>query len=656
MRYRIIKMLICVACLLPTMSFGQKSVLDSIRQELKKPLADSSRAYLLMMLANRSAPADSTVPMILAEALRLASKSKNSILVARIYIATGGWHFDNQRYDKSTINYQQALQVLKDDNSRRAIVLKAQVMMNEAGLSYRQGHPNEAIEIYFQAIPKLESISDTFTLATAYEHLGSLFFNQSEYTKSAIYFGKSIALDGNAPRSSLDVASKYLSMAFCMLYLDSVAVTTQYLQQAKLKLESVGDPVADWGKYYYLLGRIQSHSKQYQVALQSYQKAHSVAKRFNDLYTTGDILEAETYLYKDMGRYSEALATVKKLKVLSTKVPEVSFSLDALKLLAELEFKMQHPTNAYLYLEEYIEQTDSLQRDKVSQRIHELETQYQSAQKESKIVQLQRENDRKAFTLKRNRLSLWLLAITAGALLVIALLVYLFYRRGRTFLRQEKLLHQFEMDKVNQQHRIAVLSAMLEGQELERTRLARDLHDGLGGLLSGVKIELSASAAPRDVLVTQTAQRLDTAVDELRRIAKSMMPEVLLAYGLGEATREYCNALKKTGIPVSCQVYRYKNDMNPGRQVTLYRIMQELVNNAIKHAAATKILVQLQQSDGNIYLTVEDDGRGLDTRTIEAVKGVGLSNIRARVEILQGKMEVHSVPGVGTTFNIECTV
>lgn len=656
--YCIKKTLIYLTCLWiwPTQSFGQLSVLDSISKELKKPLPDSSRAYLLMMLANRSEPSDSSVSRNLGEALSLAGKANNKMLLARIHIAIGGWHFENERYDKSTVSYRQALQVLDNDNSRTAIILKAQVMMNQAGLSYRQGRPNEAIEIYFQTVPKLESIRDTFTLATAYEHLGTLFFNQAEYTQSAFYFGKSIALDGNAPRSSLGVASKYLSMAFCMLHLGNMPAAAQHLQHAKLKLESVGDPVADWGVYHYLAGRVQHRNGESRAAQKSYQKAFNIAQRYNDLYTSGDILKAEAFLYKDMGLYAEALSVIKRLKSLSTKVPEMPFSLDALKLLAELEFKMQHPAKAYHYLEQYIELADSLQRGKVTRRIQELEVQYQSARKENKITQLQGENERKTFMLKRNRLLLLLLAVAAAALLSIALLAYLLYRRGRRLLGQEKQLHELEMDRMHQEHQIDMFSAVLEGQEQERTRLARDLHDGLGGLLSGAKIELSSTTLSREALVAQTTQRLDVAVDELRRIAKSMMPEVLLTYGLAEAIKEYCNALEKTGVPVTCQVYRYKNDMNPGRQVILYRIMQELVHNAIKHAAATTILVQLQQSDGQIFLTVEDNGRGFDIMTISQVKGAGLANMHARAAMLQGKMEIQSTRGVGTTFTIECAV
>ncbi|WP_423736359.1 sensor histidine kinase [Chitinophaga caseinilytica] len=279
---------------------------------------------------------------------------------------------------------------------------------------------------------------------------------------------------------------------------------------------------------------------------------------------------------------------------------------------------------------------------------------FKTTQREQELKTI---GERFAYNRKLNKIYA---VLTVALLLAAAFLYYAFQQRSKA-LRQRQQLHNLELDRISQEHRMTVLSAMLEGQEQERTRLARDLHDGLGGLLSGVKIELSAihqpaTATPQQAVVQKTMGHLDNAVEELRRIARSMMPEVLLNYGLGEAIREFCNGLKKSGVPVSCQVFNYRDDMSPSRQVTLYRIMQELVNNAVKHAAAKEILVQLQQRGNRIFLVVEDDGKGFDTAQLHALKGAGLANIQSRVEILQGTLEVESSPGTGSAFTIECAV
>lgn len=279
---------------------------------------------------------------------------------------------------------------------------------------------------------------------------------------------------------------------------------------------------------------------------------------------------------------------------------------------------------------------------------------FRTSQREQELRSI---GERFAYNRKLNKIYS---VLTVALLLSAAFLFYAFNQRSKA-LRQKQQLHDMELARMGQEHRMTVLSAMLEGQEQERTRLARDLHDGLGGLLSGVKIELSAlrqpeTATPQQAVVQKTMGHLDHAVEELRRIARSMMPEVLLNYGLGEAVKEYCNGLKKSGVPVSCQVYHYRNDMSHSRQVTLYRIMQELVNNAVKHAGATQILVQLQQRDDRLFLVVEDDGKGFDARQLKALKGAGLANIQSRVEMLQGTLDVDASAGAGSAFTIECSV
>jgi signal transduction histidine kinase len=113
--------------------------------------------------------------------------------------------------------------------------------------------------------------------------------------------------------------------------------------------------------------------------------------------------------------------------------------------------------------------------------------------------------------------------------------------------------------------------------------------------------------------------------------------------------------LKKTGTDnIICQVFNFQADMEHTRQVVLYRIMQELVNNAVKHAEASQILVLLQQTDHTLFLTVEDDGKGFDTTVGNKLKGAGLANIEARVEFLGGKIDIQSEPGTGTAITIEC--
>ncbi len=219
--------------------------------------------------------------------------------------------------------------------------------------------------------------------------------------------------------------------------------------------------------------------------------------------------------------------------------------------------------------------------------------------------------------------------------------------------RKRKLM--FENEK-----KMLALNSIIQGQEAERSRMARDLHDGLGGMLSGIKLNLSAIngnvvIAEQDALLFKsTIHQLDKAISEMRQIAHNMMPEALIKFGLSEALEDFCD-----GINESNQVrmkYSHLGDasnLGQSTEVILYRIVQELCNNALKHASAKNIFIQLAEQEKCIILTVEDDGVGFDQHPSQARSGAGLKNVQARVEYLKGHLDIQSAAGNGTSINIE---
>ncbi len=285
----------------------------------------------------------------------------------------------------------------------------------------------------------------------------------------------------------------------------------------------------------------------------------------------------------------------------------------------------------------------------------ELEIQYATELREQKLALLEEQ------VAHRKKLNLIYILLSATTFIALVFLLVAYRQRSKA-LKQQQRLHQMELDNIKQEHKISLLSAMIDGQENERARIARDLHDGLGGLLSGIKIELSGGIVPSitgdntQKLIQNGLQRIDMAVDELRRISRNMMPEILLRYGLDEALREYCQSLKRTGINITCQVFNYQNDLMKNRQVVVYRIAQELINNAVKYAKSSHILVELRQDGDSLSLTVEDNGVGYDISKARQQKGSGLQNIEARAIFLNGTLQIDSTPQMGTSTVLNCPI
>jgi signal transduction histidine kinase len=151
---------------------------------------------------------------------------------------------------------------------------------------------------------------------------------------------------------------------------------------------------------------------------------------------------------------------------------------------------------------------------------------------------------------------------------------------------------------------------------------------------------------------------LDSSIKEMRRVAHNMMPENLVKFGLDTALKDFCNDINSSGaLKVNYQSIGLNDStIDQTTAITIYRIVQELLNNTMKHAAAKNAIVQVTKTDGVLSVTVEDDGKGFDTNILQQAKGIGWDNIKNRVEFLKGKLDVNSASGKGTSVLIELNV
>jgi len=146
---------------------------------------------------------------------------------------------------------------------------------------------------------------------------------------------------------------------------------------------------------------------------------------------------------------------------------------------------------------------------------------------------------------------------------------------------------------------------------------------------------------------------LDSSITELRRVAHNMMPEALVKFGIKDALGDFCNSLDNRQIKVNFQYFGIEKRFDQKIEISLYRIAQELINNAFKHSQATELIVQLIQEENRVNLTVQDNGKGFNTDILRTSKGSGVANIRSRVEALNGRFDLFSEPGKGTETIVE---
>lgn len=395
--------------------------------------------------------------------------------------------------------------------------------------------------------------------------------------------------------------------------------------------------------------------------------------------TKMNILESLSTIHEQEGDYQEALRYYKNyLEVFTTYYNEEK-SATAKKLEAQYQGEKQKQELLKLQIESYQKEQSLAQMQwlntQQAQKFENLQLLKDNQQKEFELSQLEKTKQQQELQLSKlesfnkqkeielykstiehkERVNLFYIGIATIVSLLLLLFIYAYFQRSKR-LRQQKEIYELEIEQERQHSKISNLTTMLEAQEKERGRLARDLHDGLGGLLSGAKMNLSLLGENTNdntqVNVQHSIDQLDLAVDELRRVAHNLMPDLLQKYGLEEALFDYANRLSNSTLDIDVQFLHYEHQLPQEQQLLVYRIIQELVNNAIKHANASQIIIQFIEHPSNYQVIVEDDGAGFDVQNTNS-KSAGLYNIQSRVAFLKGKVTIDSQENLGTTIEIQ---
>jgi two-component system, NarL family, sensor kinase len=307
--------------------------------------------------------------------------------------------------------------------------------------------------------------------------------------------------------------------------------------------------------------------------------------------------------------------------------------------------------NATVFLKAYTTIKDSVLNAEKTKIIYDLEKQYESEKKEQTIALLQSQATVKDLQIQRSRNLMVYLSI---AVLLSASLVYLLYKRSRY---RQKLAFARETEELQRQR----FRAVMEAEENERARVAKDLHDGIGQLLSVAKLTLSAIEIPQDAeplrLLNNSMQVIDQAAKEVRSISHNMMPAALTEIGLDAALRDLFLKINESKLlRVNLEAKGLDDRLPASVEIAVYRVVQEVINNMMKHSKADTISVYLTRTGPSVRLSIADNGVGFEKELIAKSRGLGWKNILSRISMLNGQIEVDTQPGAGTNVNIQFAI
>jgi signal transduction histidine kinase len=355
-----------------------------------------------------------------------------------------------------------------------------------------------------------------------------------------------------------------------------------------------------------------------------------------------------------LGEYEKAIALTSEAleKLKSTGAHLRTELVDAHRTLADSYEAIGDYRNALLQKNRYIFLSDSLMRKDKIDMINRLEVRYRIVEKD-KILAEQKLKIA-AIESRVNNRNLLIIAIVLAALF--SVMGFALWRKKNI---HKQKLQQERIDNLQQKMEIERLNATINGEEKERARIARDLHDGIGALLTGAKMNFELvkknSQYTHNPDFMEGLKLLEETAAGLRDTAHNIMPEVLLQEDLADAVRSFCERMTgKGGARISFQTLGLPVKTDALFNLTVYRIIQELIQNVRKHARASSLLVQMNfQPGGGLDITVEDDGVGMDPESAGKSNGIGLSNVKERVKQLGGRMDINSSPGKGTSIYLE---
>lgn len=635
-----------------------KSYIDSLEKIIVETKSDSVRCLNLFKLSdiflrNRS-----------VELYKDYLKKANTIAPQNTFLSDLSVYYNASTYlaDRDMEGYGKQLteanEKLKKYSLPVAFSMRAFIFKNLAVLQQMKDNEGEATRILInEAIPLAKKSKDLEVMCTIYTNLGIIFMNNGNREKANDYFGMAI----NSAERALVHSHQFLEIKL-QAYINYAENATQLnkAEEAKQSLNKAFEILKKYpesnlnGIFYQAKGLLQHGLNNFEEAIKSYDLGIKNCERHHDKSLAKSLKFVKAQSLSNLQKYAQARDILMEMDTEGHQSAEDT-KMYYNQIIINCD-KMGDMKNAYKYSKKYIQLTDSLYRSNTKREITELEAKYNTAEKEKEINQLEAQRQKTIITSERNY-------ILFGSLSFVLLLVVAFLWKNT--INQKKLAVEIEKNyaqkllALKNQKEIEIMQATISGEEKERKRIARDLHDGIGSRLSTLKMRL-ANTLKNDT-TNQSEQEtisdlLNVSISELRQVAYNLVPETLLKLGLEHALSDLCYSLRTPSLGIVFHAGEIKQSISESNQITIFRIVQELINNALKHSECTEIIVDCSQNQNLFLITVEDNGVGFNAEMTDEYLGLGLKNLKNRVALLNGKMEILSALGKGATFNIELNI
>lgn len=629
---------------------GQTTVVDSLRRAFELEKSVEKKLDIYHELALEAKEQDLSTALLYADTLeRMAKAARNGKGEARALSLRASTLHEQGDADGAIALFRKVLvmyQKLEDVEGQG-------MAFNGLGFSFAEKQESDSAMVYYlkaaEAKEKSGKLSD---VASVYSNIGNLYVDQLAYDKGIEFLKKALKIRIELGEDKRIIYT-YNNLAVAYGSKGDIEPAMEYAQKGIALAMKQGNKFVA-GVISGGIGHLLNEKEEYEEAIRWCEQSALLLKEANRPANLVFPLANMATAYNGLGKPSKALAVAQEGYAIMLETQQVQPLQVYYEEMAKAYEKMGNYEQAYFWFKKFMVLDDSLFKADNVANIAEMETRYETQKKEAEISAQQLQLSEQQRRLFRQRT--WIFSLALG-MLALTILGYLFYNRYR-------LRKKAELDTAVIREQKLGLNAVIEAQEAERRRIAKDLHDGIAQELVALKMgfqtlqrKLEKALPEESPQLVGLIRQLDGSCTEVRNLAHVMLPPALGQHGLAPSLELLLrNSLQPVGIQTEFEYFGLPETMDEKVAVGIYRIAQELLNNIIKHAGAGRVALQLYQAGGNLVLKIEDDGRSFDFETAKKGGSMGLLNILSRVANLDGTF--FSEPGapLGTVSTVRIPV
>jgi len=648
------RFILCLLLFIPIISLSQTKFIDSLKKEVQnKDLTKDKYIYLNLRLASKLNSIRNKDAYYYALVAKNESKKIDSLNYYFNSLLEIAYYHGNYGEKDSILPIYKDVEKYALSSGNKRMLMRTYAMFTSHYITSKS--PEKAIEYGIKNIELAKSPEEKFQTQ---QGLANIYITINNY-KDACKYASLAYEEAKKINDSRRLTHILGVLGKCNMYQENIKEAEEYFNKAigiGLKSKNLKQTA-----YAYIdLGELTINYKKDTIkGISLFKRSQNIAINLGDRRLISAVDISLGNIYMETGIHHEGLKLLKTSFYDSEKRDDYDSALKTSSIIQKY-YEGKKSDSALVWYKKNQFFKDTLNTISKQEKFKEIETRYNVSEKEKQNLLLQSEIEKE----KREQHNLWIGVIIIFIIgIVFSFLLYKNTKRKQRIAEQEREIEIKIKEKILKEQELNAIDAMIDGQEKERQRLACDLHDNVGATLSAARLQFEhlqkhkGSLPNEEELFTKTGELLEEAYQEVRSIAHIKNSGVLAKLGLLPAIEKLAKNVSVSKLHVEVIDFGLNERISNTLEITIFRIIQELVTNIIKHANATEASISLTQIENTLNIIVEDNGMGFNTReTSLNTDGMGIGNIEKRIEYLEGTLEVDSSPGKGTNILIDIPI